>query len=222
MIERATKVGIPVFEGYGLTECGSVIALNLPRANRNGTVGRPLGHAKVEIVDGEITVARGTMLGYLGEPPQRGPLATGDLGALDAQGFLRVLGRRKNCFITAFGRNINPEWPESELQAEFPVAHALVFGEAQPKNCALIVPRGTQPDDQIQAAVDRVNDRLPDYARIARWHAVSQAEFAAGGCLTPNGRPRRSIAMEQFADVLNTMYSQILEETNDCVRTAQG
>ena len=149
-----------------------MIALNLPGANRVGAVGQPLGHATVSIVDGEITVAGGTMLGYLGEPPRRGPLATGDLGAIDAQGFLHVQGRRKNCFITAFGRNINPEWPESELQAEFPIAHALVFGEALPSNCALIVTRGTQPDDQIQAAVDRVNDRLPDYARIARWRAV--------------------------------------------------
>ncbi len=125
LIARARRIGVPAFEGYGLTECGSVVALNLPNANRPGTVGRPLDNATIDIVDGDIHVSGSTMLGYLGEPaaaPSR--IATGDVGAFDADGYLQVLGRRRNNFITSFGRNVNPEWIEGELQAEFAIACA--------------------------------------------------------------------------------------------------
>lgn len=218
LIERARRARIPVLEGYGLTECGSVVSLNLPDAQRAGTAGRPLSHVVLRTVDQEIHVDGSAMLGYLGEPAHVGPIATGDLGEIDADGFVHVLGRRKNCFITSYGRNVNPEWPESELLAEFPIAQALVFGEALPRNYALIVPRGPQTADQLQSAIDRANARLPDYARIDRWRAVEQAEFIEAGCLTSNGRARRSVASERFAVQLESLRAEIEEQANESVR----
>jgi long-subunit acyl-CoA synthetase (AMP-forming) len=220
LIARAAKVGIPVYEGYGLTECGSVVTLNLPGASRAGSVGKPLPHVCVELREGEIHVSGQTMLGYLGEAPAGGSVATGDLGHFDESGFLHVHGRKKNCFITAFGRNVNPEWIESELQTELSIAHAVVFGEALPQNVACIVPRGEADEGQIQQAVDAVNARLPDYARIGAWRLIPLNDFAASGCLTDNGRPRRSQIEQRYAGELETLYEQVKERTYAALRKA--
>jgi long-chain acyl-CoA synthetase len=220
LIERAQRVGIPVFEGYGLTECGSVVALNLPDTNRAGSVGRPLGNVGVELVRGEIHVLGSSMLGYLGAAPATNRIATGDLGRIDEAGFVQVLGRRKNGFITAYGRNVSPEWIESELQTEFAIAYAAVFGEALPENVALIVARGNADDAAIQTAVDAANARLPDYARVAMWRSISPDEFAAAGCLTANGRPRRDAIVRLYRADLDEMYSHIKEQLHEAVRKA--
>jgi len=221
LITRARRVGLPAFEGYGLTECGSVVALNLPNANRPGTVGRPLDNAAIDVVDGDIHVGGSTMLGYLGEAaaaPDR--VATGDVGAFDADGYLRVLGRRRNNFITSFGRNVSPEWIEGELHAEFAIAGATVFGESMPRVAALIVGRGASDHAAVQAAIDAANARLPDYARVAVWRAVPTAEFVAAGCLTENGRPRRDVIVSRYSNLLNDMFSQIEEQFDATVRQA--
>ncbi|HAL21818.1 MAG TPA: long-chain acyl-CoA synthetase, partial [Stenotrophomonas sp.] len=147
LLSRARRLGLPVFEGYGLTECGSVVCLNRPGAQRDGTVGRPLPHVRVHSVDGEIVVSGARALGYLGgDSLPEGPIHTGDLGHVDADGFVHVTGRRKNVFITAFGRNVSPEWIESELLAHPAIAQALVWGEGQADNVALLVPRVAQQD----------------------------------------------------------------------------
>lgn len=205
LIHRARNQRIPVYEGYGLSECGSVLTLNRPDADRPGTVGRVLPHAEVHIDGrGEVLVRGAGMLGYLGEPPEDGDwLATGDLGHIDEDGYLHVTGRRKNCFITSFGRNVQPEWVESELLAEVAVAQAAVFGEASPINAALLVARG---DTQaVEAAVAAANARLPDYARVHTWRAVDAARFAA--CLTANGRLKR----DAVADVFSTELAELLQ-----------
>ncbi|MBB5863202.1 long-subunit acyl-CoA synthetase (AMP-forming) [Xanthomonas arboricola] len=132
LLARAGALGLPVFEGYGLTECGSVVCLNRPDAVRAGSVGQALAHARVQIVDGEIQVDGVRALGYLGEetlPP--GPVRTGDLGHVDRDGFVHITGRRKHVFITAFGRNVSPEWVESELLQHPLLAQVVVWGEAQ-------------------------------------------------------------------------------------------
>ncbi len=220
LINRAAQLGIPVYEGYGLTECGSVVALNLPGDSCAGSVGKPLSHAAIELRDGEIFVCGQTMLGYLGEGREAGCIATGDLGALDDEGYLRVHGRKKNCFITAFGRNVSPEWIESELQTEIAIAHAVVFGEGLAHNVALIVPRGEAADPQIDQAITAANARLPDYARLSAWRLVSVNEFSAAGCLTDNGRPRRSRVTERFATDLEALYTQVREQTYATIRQA--
>ena len=134
LLARAQAIGLPVFEGYGLSECASVVCLNRPEANRPGTVGRPLPHVEVRLAeDGEVLVRGSTLLGYLGEPPPEPAWwPTGDLGHFDADGYLHILGRKKNQFITSLGRNVNPEWVEAELTQDGTILQAYVQGRGSP------------------------------------------------------------------------------------------
>lgn len=208
LLVRARAAGIPAYEGYGLTECGSVVSLNVPGADRPGSVGRPLAHARIVCRDGDIVVCRPRHLGYAGRtscPPAE--VLTGDLGELDADGFLHVRGRRSHHYITAYGRNISPEWIESELTSELTIGQAAVFGEGSPLNVALLVPRLNASEDAIREAVARCNARLPDYARVGAWQVVDPDTFAHEGCLTDNGRVRRARVAEHFAHVLDHLFA---------------
>lgn len=213
LLARADALGLPVYEGYGLTECGSVVALNSPRERRAGSVGKPLPHAKVTVdARGEIHVEGASVSGYTGGdcvPPR---FATGDLGRFDTDGFLHIEGRRKNVFITSFGRNVAPEWVETELAAEPELAQVAVFGEARPWNVAVVVPRGAsmRPAD-VAAAVERTNRRLPDYARVHDWIYAEQAFTAANGLATANGRNRREAIWSRYESRINARYDDTVE-----------
>lgn len=205
LLERAQRLKLPVFEGYGLSECASVVCLNTPKAQRLGSVGRPLPHVQVKLADdGEVLVQGNAMLGYLGEPPLNPEdwLATGDLGHFE-EGFLVLHGRKKNQFITAYGRNVNPEWVEAELVQQAAIAQAWVYGEALAENFAVIVPRQPHLDRAaIQTVIDGVNAGLPDYARVHRW-ILAEAPFTAeNGLSTSNGRLRRGALREHYAAAL--------------------
>jgi long-subunit acyl-CoA synthetase (AMP-forming) len=192
LLARAAELGLPVFEGYGLSECGSVVALNTPAAHRQGSVGRPLPHLDLSIRGGEIVVGPRPFLGYAGGEENGGPVHTGDLGRLDAEGFLQIEGRRSNLIINAYGRNISPEWVESELLAQPEIRQAIVFGEAQAELGALIVPLVVGMDEAaLAAAVARANRNLPAYAQVRRWTLRGPLD-AASGEVTGNGRPRRA------------------------------
>ena len=205
-ISQARLAGLPAFEGYGLSEAGSVQALNLPHADRPGSAGKALPHARLRVdADGEVWVAGSLMLGYLGADWAAAPawLATGDLGRIDADGFLHIEGRRRNVLITSFGRNVSPEWVESELQASPAIAHAVVLGDGRPALGAVLWPTRAQAgDDELAQAVARANERLPDYARVARWLRGRAPFSAAGGMATANGRPRREAIARLHADDL--------------------
>ncbi len=208
LLDAAARAGFPVYEGYGLSECSSVVALNLPGASRAGTVGRALPGRTLRIAaDGEIEIG-GVRARYLGQPEDDAAwLATGDLGHLDADGFLTIDGRKKDILITGFGRNVSPEWPEAALSGTGRVAQALVVGEGQPCLAALIVPfPGHASTAEIQAAVDLANAGLPDYARIARW-CLAAPFTTANGQATANGRPRRATIhthyRQQIADLFH-------------------
>jgi len=213
VLARAYDLGLPVYEGYGLTECGSVVALNTPAAHRTGSVGRPLSHARVDIdARGDVCVSSPAVCGYTGGSHVPRRFATGDLGRLDADGFLHITGRRKNVFITSFGRNVSPEWVEAELTAEAPIAQAAVFGEARPWNVAVVVPRSGAADaSSITAAIDRVNERLPDYARIGDWCYAAEPFTAANGLATANGRNRRSAVWARYGARVNAVFDGALE-----------
>ena len=203
LLSQADALGLPVYEGYGLSECASVVALNTPAARKAGAVGRPLSHLRVEIApDGEIVVGPHPFLGYAGGALNTGEVRTGDLGGLDADGFLRIEGRRSNTIITAFGRNVAPEWVESELLAQPEIRQAVVFGEAQAALGALIVPLLPDMDEAaIARAVARANQALPDYAQIKRWQIRAPFDLAAGE-LTNNGRPRRAVLLSRHSDFI--------------------
>ena len=99
----------------------SVACLNLPDNHEPGSVGQPLEHVDIQIESGEIIVHGNSFLGYLDDPASWYPqtVATGDLGHLDENGFLYINGRKKNILISSFGRNISPEWIESQLLGSF-------------------------------------------------------------------------------------------------------
>jgi long-chain acyl-CoA synthetase len=210
VISAAQALGIPACEGYGLSEGASVQTLNLPGAQCAGSAGRPLPHARVRIsADGEVEVAGSLFSGYLGEATR--PLApdawwpTGDLGEIDADGYLHLRGRRKHVLITAFGRNVSPEWVETALRGEAAIAQAVVFGDGEPALSAVLWPiRADLGDSALQAAVNAANASLPDYARVQHWVRGRSAFDAASGLATANGRPRRDSILAAHADVLLT------------------
>jgi len=202
-LDEAASVGIPAFQGYGLSECASVVALNRPGDECRGSVGRPLVGIAVQIApDGEILVGRQGMEGYLGEDTISCDwIATGDLGHLDNDGYLHVTGRKKDVFITSFGRNVSPEWPESVLLHEPEVLQACVFGEAMPYNTSVVVPSPSCTTEALAAAMSRANAVLPDYARVSKWIIADEAFSPANGELTPTGKLRREAIAARY---LNT------------------
>ncbi|WP_323155031.1 AMP-binding protein [Pseudomonas alvandae] len=205
LLQRAQRLGLPVYEGYGLSECASVVCLNRPQAHRAGSVGQPLPHVQVRLAeDGEVLIKGSTLLGYLGEPSRTSQWwPSGDLGEFDEDGFLYLHGRKKHQFVTSFGRNVNPEWVEAELTQGGDIAQAFVYGEAMPRNHALLWPNRADCSDQALAlAVAKANDTLPDYARVHCWTRLDQPFSAANGLLTANGRPRREAIVEQYRALL--------------------
>lgn len=208
LLQRAHTLGLPVFEGYGLSECASVVAVNRVDARRSGTVGQPLPQLRITLADdGEIFVAGNGFLGYVGEAARdpATPVGTGDIGHVDDDGFLHITGRKKNIFVTAFGRNVAPEWVERELCLQPAIAQAAVFGEAAPYNIAVIVAR-TRDVVAIDAAIDRVNRDLPDYARVRRWIAADAPFTTTNDQATANGRLRRIRIQVAYAAVIQSLY----------------
>jgi long-chain acyl-CoA synthetase len=217
LLQDARALDLPVYEGYGLSECASVVCLNLPWADRPGSVGRPLPHARVRLAaDGELHVGGPAMAGYLGLPLADEEIATGDLGHIDADGFVHVRGRAKNLFITSMGRNVAPEWVERELLREPAIAQAMAFGEAKPFVVALLNPSApTVTHTELQRAVASANQRLPDYAQVRRWAVFPEAPTLASGLATANGRLKRAVILERHGAQLEALYS--LENDIDLV-----
>lgn len=204
LLARSAAVGLPLYEGYGLSECGSVVALNVPGAARVGAVGKLLNHVRVAInEDNEICISGNTHLGYLGEGPVTGDfLATGDLGRLDGDGYLHVEGRRKNLLITGFGRNISPEWLESELAHAADASQVLVFGDGEPHPRALLTIADGRSAEAVRVAVVGLNRRLPDYARLGDVYLRHWPLSRAAGHVTANGRLVRSRILDDLPVLL--------------------
>ena len=154
------------------------------------------------------------MLGGTGDRQRRdesSAIYTGDLGRLDADGFLHIDGRRKQQLITSFGRNVAPEWPEAELLAGRAIAQAVVFGESRPALCAVLVPRFAEATDAMLASdVEGANRRLPDYARIAAWIRADTPFHAGNGLATDNGRPRREAVLARYDARIDALYEHVL------------
>ncbi|GLK88485.1 AMP-binding protein [Pseudomonas turukhanskensis] len=211
LLERAAKVNLPVYQGYGLSECASVVCLNQPEHNRLGSVGKPLPHVTVRLgEDGEVLVKGSALLGYLGdEPYQQTWLATGDIGEFDADGYLYLKGRKKHQFITSFGRNVNPDWVEAELTQRGTIAQAFVHGEGLNRNLALLWPLDpTASDETLAGTVAQANAQLPDYAQVHAWKRLPEPFSPANGLLTSNGRLRREAILSRYRDTLSELVSE--------------
>jgi long-chain acyl-CoA synthetase len=231
-------VGLPILEGYGLTECSALATANRPGRVRHGTVGPAVPGVDLRIAaDGEILVrGPGLMAGYWQDPDataemiRDGWLHTGDVGALDAAGYLRITDRKKDVFKTSGGKMVAPQALEKELKAAEPlVSHALVHGHARRFVTALValdpaaVQRWAEAERltlarpwsadarvraRIQRAVDAVNAELPRFATIKRF-AILPGDFSvAGGELTPTMKLRRRFVEERYRDVLDELYRE--------------
>jgi len=170
MADTAWELGIPVHEGYGLSEGCSVVSVNRPGARQSGTVGTPINGTKISIVDGEIIINGPTVMnGYLGrEDIQDQTWATGDLGEITEDGHLRILGRKDNLIVTQNGRNISPEWIETlALDAAGVVAAKLSLNADD--ELVLTVSLHPQANlDDMEAQVRACLAAAPEYAQPAQ------------------------------------------------------
>ncbi len=216
-LQKAIKLGLPIYEGYGLSECASVVAMNRPSSNRPGSVGKVLPHVQVQIAqDGEISINGNSMLGYLGSSGHDGKITTGDIGHMDKQDYLYIEGRKKNTIITGMGRNVAPEWVESELMASGYFDQVMVYGDEQIGINALLVlnelvekklvendlvgiKTSTDIERELKTTINKVNNKLPDYARIQSFEL--SLPFTNNE-LTPNGRLRRQQILNNRASFL--------------------
>lgn len=214
LLDRAVQQGLPVFEGYGLSEFASVVCLNRPGENRPGSVGKPLEHVTLSLAeDGEVLISGNLFAGYLGEtqPAQCDEWwHSGDIGHLDEDGYLYLQGRRRHIFITAYGRNVSPEWVERELTLEPAIAQAAVFGEARPWNIGVIVPGRGADSRAVQSAIERVNRLLPDYARVTQWFPGDEPFQLENGQLSGTGRLRRESIFQHYRTRIEAHYAEEL------------
>lgn len=212
LLELARSRGIPAYQGYGFTEAGSVVSLNVP-GDDGEDAGSPLPHVQLSVREGEVVVQARAFLGYVGgERAACGAFASGDLGHLDDRGHLHLDGRRGNLLITAYGRNVSPEWVESLLLADAGVAQAVVVGDGRPQLAALIVPSPGADSAALAALIDRVNAALPDYARVGRWLRVPSFTLE-NGLATGNGRPVRARVIEHHSTQIDALYAASSDET---------
>lgn len=202
--------GLKIIQGYGQTEAGPVISANPPDAIRVETVGTILRDVDLRIAeDGEILV-RGdlVMLGYWGNPDataaaiRDGWLHTGDIGELDADGYLRITDRKKDMIVLSGGDNVSPARVEGMLTSEPEIAQAVVAGEGQAGICALLVPVDGMDTAAVTKAVARVNARLSVIERI-RKHAIVPAFTVENGLLTATQKIRRALVIRQHTAVLD-------------------
>jgi long-subunit acyl-CoA synthetase (AMP-forming) len=202
--DKAWALGIPVHEGYGLSECCSVVAVNRPGQRCADTVGRPIDDLRVSIDNGEIVVDGPSITdGYLGHGPAQRPWRTGDLGTIDRNGFLAIHGRKDSLIVTSFGRNISPEWIETMLLGDPRIAFCGVVGHGEPHLTAIIVP--SRPGESwfanatyadVQGLISDCCSEAPEYA-VPRACLVVSLEEAVGNQLLTNGRPARK-QIEKF------------------------
>ncbi|MFD9885114.1 AMP-dependent synthetase/ligase [Streptomyces alboflavus] len=229
--------GIRVFEGYGMTESGGVISLNHPGAVRYGTVGRPIAGCEVRIADDGEVLARGANVfpGYHADEPATraaldddGWLHTGDLGVLDADGYLRITGRKKDLIITSAGKNLTPSLSELAIQASRFVSRAVMVGDRRPHPVALITldaeevagwasragltltePASSDPRVRalVQEAVDAANAQVSRPAMIRTFAVLDEDFSVADGLLTPSLKVRRRAVVERYAAVVEKLYA---------------
>ena len=207
-------LGIELMQGYGQTEAGPVISANTTGATRVGTVGRVLDGVEVRIAeDGEICVRGGLVMdGYWGRPAETaavirdGWLHTGDIGSLDADGYLTITDRKRDMIVLSGGENVSPARIEGLLAAQPAIAQAMVFGEGRPGLSALVVAADRFDDLAVAAAIGDVNRHLSVTERIRR-HALVPPFTIDAGTLTPTQKIRRHMVMDRHREVLEELMA---------------
>jgi long-chain acyl-CoA synthetase len=233
-------VGITVLEGYGLTETSAAAVANRPSRNKIGTVGQPLPGVGIKIAaDGEILLSGpGVFGGYWRNEAGTaevldadGWFATGDIGALDDEGFLSVTGRKKELIVTAGGKNVAPAVLEDRLRSHPLISQCLVVGDNRPYIACLVTldpealehfkRRKGKPADataeelagdedllaEIQEAVDDANKAVSRAESIRKFRVLGSDFTEASGHLTPSQKVRRGVVTKDFAAEIEALYS---------------
>ncbi|WP_280265941.1 AMP-dependent synthetase/ligase [Nocardia wallacei] len=233
-------LGLPLCEGYGMTECTAGATVTRPERVKIGTVGTPLPGAEVSIAaDGEVLI-RGAMVmrGYRGEPEKTaetvdsdGWLHTGDIGEIDAEGYLRIVDRKKELIINAAGKNMSPTNIENTVTESTPLAGIVaVIGDNRPYNTALIcldpelaaafAERHGLPDHsfaalardpRVRAAVEQgvaaANAKLSRVEQVKRFALLPEVWQPGSDCLTATGKLRRKPIAAAYADTIESLYA---------------
>lgn len=231
-------IGLPIAEVWGQTEDCGPATVNPPDAIRIGTVGVPLPGLEVRVADdGELLVRGGSVCaGYHGHPVATaelidpdGWMSTGDLGAMDADGYVRITGRKKDLIINAAGKNISPSEIESRLGMEPLIGQAVVVGDGRRYLVALLTldtdaaagwaghhgafsDIATLVNDpalraEVDAAVQRVNRQHAPVEQIKRWRLLHEPFSVEGGELTPTMKVKRAVVIERNAELVEEMYA---------------
>jgi long-chain acyl-CoA synthetase len=233
-------IGVTILEGYGLTETAGATTVNRPELLRIGTVGRPFPGAGVKIADdGEILLAGPHIFdGYWNNPTASaevlepdGWFHTGDLGALDDDGYLAITGRKKELLVTAGGKNVAPAVLEDRLRSHWIVSQCMVVGDSRPYIAALVTidPESfpvwksehhkdesasiadlvDDPDlrSSVQHAVDDANKAVSQAESIRRFRILTHDWTEDGGQLTPSMKLKRAVVMTEHADDVEALYS---------------
>jgi long-chain acyl-CoA synthetase len=234
-----TGAGISIMQGYGLTETSPVVSSNCPKAVRVGTVGRAIRDVEVRIAaDGEIEV-RGpnVMLGYYNKPEATrdvftgdGFFRTGDIGELDADGFLKITDRKKELFKTSGGKYIAPSPIEQRLRSSRFVNQAVLVGNERKFPAALIVPNfeilesyaelkglkiGSRREfcehekiiDLISRQIEAATQDLSKFEKVKKLTLIENEFTVENGEMTPTLKIKRRVIDERYRDVIEKMYS---------------
>ena len=239
ILEFFFAAGVPVFEGWGMTETTSIGTLNLPGAYKFGTIGQPVAGADVRIAeDGEIEMA-GEMImkGYWNNAAATadvmtpdGYLRTGDIGSIDADGYVTITGRKKDIIITAGGKNLTPANLEGDLRRSRWISQAVMFGDRKPFPVALvtldaeqIVPWAQQqglPEDVaelaardevralVQADLDDANRHYAQVEQIKKFTILPRDFTLEDGELTPSLKLKRNVVYANYADDFERLYEK--------------
>jgi long-chain acyl-CoA synthetase len=233
-------IGITLYEGYGLTETTAGGTLNLENAIKIGTVGRPGPGVAMRIADDGEILLRGdiVMRGHWRNEAATAEAIdadrwfhTGDLGSIDADGYLTITGRKKELIVTSGGKNVAPAVLEDRLRAHFLVSHCMVVGDQQPFIGCLVTidqdafpawkkaagkPEGATVADlredkdlraEIQSAVDDANKAVSRAESIRTFRILPEDFTEAGGELTPSLKLKRSVVLKQYADEVAAIYT---------------
>ncbi|RPH37221.1 MAG: long-chain fatty acid--CoA ligase, partial [Planctomycetota bacterium] len=210
------SIGLPILEGYGLTETSPVLCVNRLGGTRLGTVGPPIPGVELKIAaDGEI-LARGPniMKGYYNRPDETekvmvdGWFATGDIGEIDAEGFLRITDRKKDLFKTSGGKYIAPSPIEGRLKLSPRILNAVVIGDARKFPAALIVPAKGVARDEIAAEIAALNESLAHHEQIKKFELIESDFTIDGGELTPTMKVKRKVVEKKYKALIDSIYAE--------------
>ncbi len=216
-------LGVKLLQGYGQTEASPLISANRPGLIKIETVGPPVNGVEVKIAsDGEILVRGDALMkGYWRDDAstrgtiRNGWLYTGDLGSLDADGYLTITGRKKDIIVNSGGDNIAPGRVEALLTIEPEIEQAMVDGDHRPWLSAVIVPsdevkrHATSPESlqtMITDAVERANSRLSQIERVRRFIIADENFTTDNGQMTATLKVRRHIVRQVYGDRLAQLY----------------